>query len=101
MHITIIIIVPGVVQNLVCAQSSSPSNLSFSWELPVLLGEKVVGYQVTVNRLEHRVNTRELTQFQVSDYFTDTKGSSVTGLGKSFPVAIHNKPTMPCYNYYT
>ena len=72
-----------MVQNLLCAQSLSQSELTFSWELPTLLGNEVVSYQVTVNRLEHKGNTRELTQLIVCDNFTEMKRASVNGLGKS------------------
>ena len=75
-------IVPGVVQNLVCAASSSPSVLSFSWEQPTVLGNEVVGYQVTVNRLEHRAGTRDVVQAGVYSRVIETKDASVSGLGK-------------------
>ena len=55
-------LVPGEVGNLLCAMSSSVSELSFSWDLPTLLGSEVVSYQVIVNRLEHRPGTREVIQ---------------------------------------
>ena len=76
-------LVPGKVGNLVCASSSSPSELSFSWDLPTLLGAEVVSYQVLVNRLEHRTGTtRGVTQSGVYNKFVDTQAVSVIGLGK-------------------
>ena len=74
-------LVPGVVQDLVCGDSSSPAELSFSWELPTLLGNEVVSYQVTVNRLEHRAGTREVIQSHVYGEFVEMKDASVSGLG--------------------
>ena len=75
-------IVPGVVENLICAENSSPAELSFSWEQPAVLGNEVVGYQVTVNRLEHRTGIREVVQSSVYDNFVEMKDATVSGLGK-------------------
>ena len=86
MHIYYDCVVPGMIQNLVCAERSSPSELSFSWEQPTVLGNEVVGYQVTVNRLEHRTGTREVVQSSVYDDLVETKGTSVSGLGKDIVV---------------
>ena len=76
-----LIVVPGKVGNLVCAVSSSPSEFSFSWDLPTLLGSEVVSYQVIVNRLEHRPGTREVIQSAVDKQFVDRREASVIGLG--------------------
>ena len=73
-------VVPGVVQNLVCTRSSSPSELSFSWNLPTLLGNEVVSYQVMVNQLQHRPGTRDVIQSSVYEEFVEMKDASVTGL---------------------
>jgi hypothetical protein len=76
------ITVPGKVGNLVCAVNSpSASELSFSWDLPTLLGSEVVGYQVIVSRLEHMPGTREVIQSGVYDEFIDKREASVFGLG--------------------
>ena len=78
----LIYVVPGKVGNLVCASSSSPSELSFSWELPTLLGAEVVSYQVEVNRLEHRSGTtREVIRSGVYIDFVKERHASVPGLG--------------------
>ena len=77
-----LIIVPGEIRNLVCSVSSSPSELSFSWDLPTLLGSEVVSYQVIVNRLEHRPGTREVIQSAVDEQFVYRREASVIGLGK-------------------
>ena len=74
-------IVPGEIRNLVCAASSSPSELSFSWDVPTRLGSEVVSYQVIVNRLEHRPGTREVTQSAVDEQFVDIREASIIGLG--------------------
>ena len=75
-------LVPGEIRNLVCAVSSSPSELSFSWDLPTQLASEVVSYQVILNRLEHRPGTREVTQSAVDEQFVDIREASVIGLGK-------------------
>ena len=77
--------VPGKVGNLVCAVSSSPSELSFSWDLPTRLGSEVVSYQVIVNRIEHRPGTREVTQSAVDEQFVKSLNARVTGLGTNEP----------------
>jgi hypothetical protein len=83
LHYACTCIAPGIVQNLVCTPSSSPSVLSFSWDdPPTLLDSEVVSYQVRVNRLEHRPGTREVIQSDVYENFVDTRETSVTGLGK-------------------
>ena len=76
------IIVPGVVRNLICARSSTPTELSFSWELPIVLGSEVVGYRVEVKGLHHRDGTREVVQFDVDGFNTDRKEATISqGLG--------------------
>ena len=76
--ITFVFLVPGEVGNLVCAANSSPSELSFSWDLPTLLGGEVISYQVIMNRLEHRSGTRESA---VDEKFVKSLDARVTGLG--------------------
>ena len=65
---------------MVCAVSSSASELSFSWDVPTLLGSEVVSYQVIVNRLEHRPGTREVIQSAVDEKFIKSLDARVTGL---------------------
>ena len=71
---------------MVCALSSSPSELSFSWDLPTLLANEVVSYQVIVNRLEHRPGTREVIQSAVDEQFVDIREASIIGLSKDIVV---------------
>ena len=71
---------------MVCAVSSSPSELSFSWDLPTRLGSEVVSYQVIVNRLEHRPGTREIIQSAVDEQFVDIREASIIGLSKDIIV---------------
>ena len=66
---------------MVCAVSSSASELSFSWDPPTLLGSEVVSYQVIANRLEHRPGTREIIQSAVDEKFVKSLDARVTGLG--------------------
>ena len=75
-----------MVQNLVCAGSTSSSVLSFSWEQPSELGNEVVGYQVTVNRLEHKAGTRDVVQDGVYSDVIETKDASISRLGKEYIV---------------
>ena len=80
-----------MVRNLVCMQSSSSSELSFSWELPTLLGNEVVSYQVMVNRLEHSPGTGEVVQSGVYNEFVDILGAHVTDLGNKINVHHHRR----------
>ena len=82
-HMTLSV-VPGVVQNLLCAESSSPAELSFSWEQPTVRKSEVVSYQVVVSRLEQRAGTREVIQSSVYNDFVKTKNASISGLGKNY-----------------
>ena len=66
--------------------SSSPSELSFSWDLPTRLGSEVVSYQVIVNGLEHRPGTREVIQSAVDEQFVDIREASIIGLSKDIIV---------------
>lgn len=54
-----------------CDESLSPSELSFSWELPAILGEGVNGYGVEVKELRHRPGTKDVILVNVADF--DTK----------------------------
>ena len=89
-------IVPGKIRNLVCAVSSSASELSFSWDLPTLLGSEVVSYQVIVNRLGHRPGTREVIQSAVDEQFVKSLDARVTGLGTN---TAHNYYRRVLYKY--
>ena len=71
-------VVPGVVQDLICVKSSSPTKLSFSWELPTVLRNEVVGYRVEVKGLRHRSRTREVVQFDVDGFNTDLKAATIS-----------------------
>ena len=71
-----------MVENLICGESSMPTELSFSWELPTVLGNEVVGYRVEVKGLHHRSGTREVVQFDVARFNTDLKAATISqGLG--------------------
>ena len=63
-------IVPGVVQNLVCAKPISSNKLTFSWELPIAHWNEVFGYRVEIKGLQHRNGTREIVQFDISGFNT-------------------------------
>ena len=76
-------VVPDVVQNLKCAQSSSPTELLLSWEPPTVMGNAMVSYQVNVNKLEHRPGTKEVVQFGIYQRFnSEMNGATINqGLG--------------------
>ena len=75
-------IVPGKVQGLVCAKSPTSSELTFSWELPTLLGGEVIDYLVEVKELRHRDGTRDVIQVDVDGFNTAMKEATVNqGLG--------------------
>ena len=74
--------VPGMVQNLICARSSSPTELTFSWELPTVLGNEVIGYQVKVKELGYGDGNREVVEFDVTGFNTDMNEVTINeGLG--------------------
>ena len=74
--------VAGKVQDLTCAKSSIPSELTFFWEMPTLLGEEVINYQVEVKELRHRDGTRDVIQVGVDGFNTAMKQATVNqGLG--------------------
>ena len=59
-----------------------PDELSFSWELPTVLGNEVVGYRVEVKELRHRAGTREVVQFGVDGFNTAMREATISqGLG--------------------
>ena len=69
-----------MVQNLVCPKTYSSTVLTFSWELPTALGNEVFGYRVDDKGLQHRNGTREVVQFDVSGFNTDTNEVTIKGL---------------------
>ena len=69
---------PGAVQNLICAKSSSSSELSFSWELPTVLGSEVIDYRVEVKGLRYRDGTREVVQVKVDGFNTEMKETTIS-----------------------
>ena len=70
-------------QNLVCAKSSGPSSLTFSWDSPTSRRSEIVGYRVDVKGLAHRDGTREVIQFSVTTFTTPMAEAILTqGLGK-------------------
>ena len=75
-------VVPGVVQDLICAKSFSPTVLSFSWELPTVLGNEVIRYRVDVKGLRHRSGTEDVVQFEVAGFNADLNAATISqGLG--------------------
>ena len=70
-----------------CNKSSlpSPSGLSISWELPTVLGDEVIGYQVEVKELQHKTGTKDVVSVNVTDFNTKVQEASLNeGLGESF-----------------
>ena len=79
-------IAPGPVSNLMCdkSSSSSDSELNFSWELPAVLGDEVIGYQVEVKKLQHRDGTKDVVSIDVTDFNTKLHEASLSeGLSES------------------
>ena len=59
------------------------SELTFSWELPALLGDEVVDYHVEVKGLHHR-GGREVIQIAVVAFNTNKKTAVIRkGLGNN------------------
>ena len=66
--------------------SPSPNDLSFSWDLPTLLGGEVIDYRVEVNKLRFRQGTRDVVELVIADYKTNNMTASITqGLGELWP----------------
>ena len=67
-----------MVHNLSCARSATPTELTFSWDLPTTLGNEVIAYRVDVSRLGHREGTREVVQFDVDRLNTVMKEVTIS-----------------------
>lgn len=77
-------VVPGVIENLNCAMSSSPNHLLFSWELPGLLGNDVIDYRVEVMKLQSIEGTRNLMELEITNFKTNEMIANITqGLGEA------------------
>ena len=64
---------------------SSPSGLNISWELPTVLGDEVIGYQVEVKELQHKDDTKDMVSVDVTDFNTKLQDASLhEGLSESF-----------------
>lgn len=68
---------PGPVRNLVCNKSALPSQLSFTWDVPSILGEGVNGYQVEVKELQHSPDTKDVVLVDVATLNTKMKWASL------------------------
>lgn len=80
-------VAPGPVTNLMCNKSSpsSTSGLSISWELPTVLGDEVIGYQVEVKELQHEDGTKDVVSVDITDFNTKLPEASINeGLSESF-----------------
>ena len=62
--------VPGIPQNLACAESLGPSELFFSWDSVKSRRNERVRYNVNIKRLAHRQGTREVIQVDLENFFT-------------------------------
>ena len=72
-----------MVENLTCDRSSSASELIFTWNSPNTLQDDVLEYQVEVKGLRHRPGTRDVVQFSVTGFNTETMLATIDqGLGK-------------------
>ena len=74
-------IVPGVPQGLRCASPSSPSELTLSWNPPLVLQGDRIGYVVYVNALSHKSGTRDVIQSHVTNQTTDMQIETIQNLG--------------------
>ena len=73
--------VPRMVENLACGRILSASQLTFTWELPNMLQDDVLEYQVNVKGLRHRAGTR--VQFSVIGFTTKMRVAAINrGLSK-------------------
>ena len=53
-----------------CNKSSLPSQLNFSWDVPSILGEGVIGYQIAVKELRHSPGTMNVVLVNVATFNT-------------------------------
>lgn len=85
-HQTVIVFsVPSAVEDLHCVDSLSPSNLLISWREPLEYGDDVMGYSVNVRGLRYRHGTREVIEYEVTDFNLPTQNLRTfisEGLGK-------------------
>lgn len=77
-------IAPGPVRNLECTESSSPSELSFSWDMPSVLGEGVNGYQIELKELQQlNSDTKDVMLVGIASFYTKMNWAHVDqGLSK-------------------
>ena len=72
-------------QDLYCDDSLPPSTLFVSWREPLEYGDKVFGYRVKVQGLRHRHGTRQVIEYDVTDFNLPKDSLEVViskGLGK-------------------
>lgn len=76
-------------RNLICNESRSASELSFSWNSPAQLEEEVTGYRVEVKELQEDPDTKDVTSVIIADFNTTSKWALVDqGLGKRYEVVL-------------
>lgn len=89
-------LVPSAVKDLHCDDSLSPSTLLISWREPLEYGDEVLGYRVNVRGLRHRHGTRQVIEYDVTDFnlpMDNLRAFVNEGLGKDI---AYNNHTYSC-----
>lgn len=78
-------------RNVGCSAMSGGSTLALFWEAPTNSPTSgIVGYQVEVEELRHTSGTREVEEFSVNEFFTETREVILQqGLGERRRVYIY------------
>ena len=86
--------VPSAVQDLSCGESLSPSNLFISWKAPPDCdASEVLGYRVSVRRLKHKHGTRQVIEFDITNFnlpMDSLEAFISEGLGRHIHQFSHN-----------
>ena len=80
-YLLLCIIVPDVPQDLHCVSSSSPSELTVSWNPPSVLRGDKISYVIDVNALRHKSGTRDVIQLDITNRTTDMQSELIQNLG--------------------
>ena len=70
---------------------SSTSGLNIFWELPTVLGDEVIGYQVEIKELQHKDGTKDVVSVDITDFNTKLPEASINeGLSESFLITLRD-----------
>ena len=84
-------------QGLSCVSRSSPSELTLSWNPPLMLQRDKISYIVDVNALSHNNGTRDVIQSDITNRTTDMQSENIQNLGN---VLVVSNPHQYCEIYF-